>query len=335
MKSKFGYIIFLLVSIFSCTAIHAQDGEKVYSFLRLPVSTRVNAMGGSNVSLIENDLSLVFHNPALLGPEMDMNINVSYMSYIADIGMGSAIFGKSISDISAFSVGVNYFDYGKYKETTASNQVLGDFSSKDIALNGTYSRDLSDKWRGGVTGKFIYSKYESYSSSGVGFDAGLSYYNPDNELSLGIALKNVGAQLSAYNDDRVALPWDIQAGISTKFSHAPIRISVTGVYLNQWDFAKVNPAIGLEPDGSGFFNIFFKHLVFGVDVIPSDNFWLAVGYNPKLHSDMKILDGNKWGGWNAGAGLRVKKFNVGFSFSQYHTAASAFHVSLGMDLSKY
>ncbi|NDW09628.1 hypothetical protein D0T56_08200 [Dysgonomonas sp. 520] len=84
-----------------------------------------------------------------------------------------------------------------------------------------------------------------------------------------------------------------------------------------------------------FFSVLMKHLVFGVDIIPSDNFWIGVGYNPKVHSDMKIQDGNKWGGWNAGAGLRVKRFNIGFTLAQFHPDATSYHFSLGIDLSKY
>lgn len=314
--------------------INAQDGEKAFRFLNLPTSARVNAMGGSNVSLIENDLSLVYSNPALLGPEMDMNFNINYMSYVADIGVGSATFAKAISDISAFSVGAHYFDYGDYKGMTSEQISTGNFSAKDIALNGTYSRDLSERWRGGVTAKFIYSAYEEFTSTAVGFDAGLSYYNPDNDFSTAIVLKNIGAQLSAYNEKRIGLPWDVNVGITKRLAHAPLRLSVTGVYLTQWDFANVNEANGLDADKSSFTNILFKHLVFGVDILPSDNFWIAVGYNPKVHSDLKLLEGNKWGGWNAGAGFRVRKFNIGFAFAQYHPSATGYHFSLAYDFSK-
>lgn len=334
-KSPKHIILFLSIFIYSFIgSMKAQDGEKIYRFLNLPTSARVNAMGGNNVSLVDNDLSLIFHNPALLGPELDMNFNTNYMSYVGDIGVGSAIFAKSMSDISAFAVGVNYFNYGKFRQVSDENISGGDFSSKDIAINGSYGRDLSENWRGGVTAKFIYSNYESYTSTGVGFDVGLSYYNPDQEFSYGLVLKNIGAQLSAYNDSRVALPWDIQTGITKKFNHAPIRVSLTGIYLTQWNFEKVNPANGLEADNGSFMGTLFKHLVFGVDIIPSDNFWLAVGYSPKMHSDMQILDGNKWGGWNAGAGIRVNKFSIGFAFAQYHPSATSYQFSLGLDLSK-
>ncbi|MDH6355639.1 hypothetical protein M2132_001984 [Dysgonomonas sp. PH5-45] len=313
----------------------AQEGEKIFRFLNLPSSTRVNAMGGNNVSLVENDLSLVFHNPALLGYEMNMNVNVNYMSYIDDIAVGSAIFGKKLDEISSFSVGANYFDYGKYDRASDLGERDGTFGAKDIALNGSYARDLTSKLRGGVTLKFIYSAYEDFSSTAVGFDVGLSYYDKPSEFSWGVAIKNIGAQISSYNDERESMPWDVQIGISKKLSHAPVRLSLTGMYLTQWKFEHINAANGIEDKDDNFFKTLFKHMVIGVDIIPNDNFWIGVGYNPKMASDMKIKDGNKWGGWSAGAGIRVKKFNVGFSMAQYHLKAMSYHFSVGMDISKY
>ncbi len=65
--------ILLYFSLIVQTAV-AQTGDEVFTFLRYPTSTRANALGGNNVSLIERDPSLIFHNPALLGSEMDGSV---------------------------------------------------------------------------------------------------------------------------------------------------------------------------------------------------------------------------------------------------------------------
>ena len=46
--------------------MRAQESQTVYNFLRLPVSSHAAALGGENVSLIEDDVTLMHHNPALL-----------------------------------------------------------------------------------------------------------------------------------------------------------------------------------------------------------------------------------------------------------------------------
>ncbi|MDR1810270.1 MAG: type IX secretion system protein PorQ [Prevotella sp.] len=330
MSRAFVYIIMLLLVPFP---VWGQNGEKVFRFLNLPTSTHVNALGGNNVSLVDNDISLVFHNPALLGAEMDMNLNINYMSYLADIGTGSAIFGKAVSPISAFAIGASYLDYGSFKRTSEENIASGEFGSKDIVINGMYSRDLSPYIRGGVTAKFIYSSYEEYTSTAIGFDVGLSYYNDENMLSAGIVVKNLGAQLSAYDEQRARLPWDIQLGLTKKIINAPLRFSVTAMYLTQWNFEKINEANGLEPSDDNFTQTLFKHTVLAADILLSKSMWIGVGFSPKVNSDLKLTEGNKWGGFNAGAGISIKKFKVGFSFGQYHPSATSFHFSLSTDLS--
>lgn len=321
-----------------CTIIifqaSAQEGEKAFRFLELPTSARANALGGTNISVIENDISLVFLNPAALGPEMHMNANVNFLSYVGDIKVGSAIFGKSIRESNSFAVGVNYIDYGSFKETV-TDEVIGNFSGKDIAVNGVYSHMLTNRLRGGVTAKFISSNYADYSSTAIGFDVGLSYYNEDREFSAGLVLKNMGSQLSSYDDKRVGLPWDVQLGISKKLSKIPIRLSLTTRYLNQWNFKQVDEANGIYSGNDGFIKTAFKHTILGVDLIPSDNFWLSIGFNPKVHYDMALDSGNSFGGFNGGAGVRIKKFNVGFSLARYHPAATSYHFSLGVDISKF
>lgn len=312
----------------------AQEGERAFRFLELPTSTRANALGGTNISVIENDISLVFLNPAALGPEMNMNANVNFLSYISDIKVGSAIFGKSIRENNSFAVGVNYIDYGDFKETT-TEEVIGNFSAKDIAVNGVYSHMLTNRLRGGVTAKFISSNYQDYSSTAIGFDVGLSYYNEDREFSAGLVLKNMGSQISSYDDKRVGLPWDIQLGISKKLNNAPIRLSLTAVYLTQWDFARVNEANGIDTSSDGFLKTAFKHTIIGIDLIPSENFWISAGFNPKVHYDMALEDGNKFGGFNGGAGIRIQKFSIGFSLAKYHPSATTYHFSLAVDISKF
>lgn len=336
MSKKTIFRISLLFFVLSSQIrLAAQEGEKVFRFLDLPTSTRINALGGANVSLVENDISLVFQNPASLGKEMNMNADITFMSYIADIKSGSAIFGKSIHDNNSFAVGVSYIDYGNFKETSENNEQLGDFSAKDIVVNGIYSHILTDRLRGGVTTKFISSNYADYSSVAIGFDLGLSYYNEDKEFSAGLVLKNIGRQLTSYNDKRVNLPWDVNIGISKKLNNAPIRFSITGVYLTQWKFSRIDKANGIESKDDNFAKTLFKHTVLGVDITPTPNFWVGIGFNPKIHDDLKLQDGNKFGGFNAGAGIRVQKFNVGFSFAKYHPAATSFMFNLGVDISKF
>ena len=54
----------LFLGLFS-TILQAQDSQTEYNFLRLPISAHAAALGGDNITIIEDDPSLMFSNPAL------------------------------------------------------------------------------------------------------------------------------------------------------------------------------------------------------------------------------------------------------------------------------
>lgn len=313
---------------------HAQIGNEAYGFLRLPSSSHASALGGYNVSIIEPDPALGFHNPALLGGEMDNMVNLNYLNYISDINAGSAIYTKAFKERGTWGAGATFFSYGKIKEYSKENEYIGDVSAKDIALQGFFSYDLSGKWRGGLSLKFLYSSMAEYHSMGLGVDAGLSYYDADKKLSFGFAFKNIGAQLKSYYDERQKMPWDIQLGISKQMAHAPLRFSLTAMYLNKWKLNYIDES-DKEYKGDSFGKTFLKHLVIGVDWLPSENLWIGVGYNPKRAMDMKLDGANALAGFSAGAGLHVKMFDVSASVAKYHPSALSFMISLSTSLSGF
>ena len=318
-------IYFTLLCVFP---LLAQEGKSTFDFLQLPTSVRAAALGGNNVSIVENDLSLIFQNPAFLGQEMDMTLSAGYLSYISDIKMGNIVFAKALGERSAWGVGVIYSDYGKMSETTEDNVILGDLNASDISGNIFFSRDLTEKIRGGVDAKFIYSNYANNTAIGVGVDLGLSYYDRDHNLSIGLTGKNLGRQIKAYETELTNLPWDIQLGLSQRLAHAPIRYSITATNLNQW------PLYNLQGEKDAFGTTLMKHFIFGVEFLFTDNFWVGLGYNTKRSSDLHLIEGNKFGGFSAGAGLRVKAFSFGCSIGQYNPSATSLMFSISTSLAE-
>ena len=313
-------IIFSL--LLSSISLAAQEGKSAFEYLLIPNSVRTSALGGNNVSLIENDISLIYQNPAFLGQEMDKTIGINYLSFIGDIGMGSVTFGKAIGERSSWGIGAYYTNYGNMLETTDERIILGDLTANDICGQVFFSSDLTEKIRGGISTKFLYSNYADYTSIGIGVDLGISYYDADSDFSFGIVGKNIGRQVKAYDEELSGLPWDIQMGISKRLAHAPIRFSVTAIHLRQWQFHN------LQGEEDPFMTNLLKHLVFGVDILPSDNLWLSVGYNVKRGADLNLSEGNRMAGFSIGAGLKVKSFSFGCSVAQYHPSATSFMINI-------
>ena len=86
MKKGVVTLLLLLASM----AIWGQESQTAYNFLRLPVSAHGAALGGQNISLIEDDPSLIFSNPALLSSVSDRTIGLNFMNYMAGANTASA-----------------------------------------------------------------------------------------------------------------------------------------------------------------------------------------------------------------------------------------------------
>lgn len=320
-------IIFYIFTLLPILAT-AQSGENAFNFLRLPYSARAAGLGGSNISIIEDDITLAMHNPALLINVSDKTININYMSYMSDSKLAGAAFNKAFGERAAGAITARYVDYGEFEGYTEDNIYTGSFSAKDIEIAATYSYLLSNYWSGGVTGRFIYSKYEALSAIAIGVDLGLNYYNPDNGLSASFVLKNLGAQVKAFEEKNEKLPVDVQLGISKKLPHAPIRLSLTLTNLHKWGKDDFYNADGSEDSTS---DILLKHVILGADAIIGKNFYASIGYNFRMSKELSA-GGNKWDGLSIGAGLNINKVKFGASYSKLHVSSSSFLFNLSYTL---
>lgn len=294
--------------------IEAQESKTVYNFLRLPVSAHAAALGGENISIDDDDPTLVFHNPALASNVADRSLNLNYMTYMEGVKVASASFVKAFRERATWALEAQYVDYGTMKHTTVDNEVLGDVSAKDIAVGGTFTYTLSDKIAGGVTAKFVSSSLAGYNSIGVAVDLGVNYLNPDLGLSLSVVARNLGGQLKAYEDDFEKLPFDLQLGVSKRLGESPLRFSVTMTRLHDWD------------------DKFINHFIFGAEAFLSDNIWLGGGINPRRSDDMKISDGESesshGAGFSLGGGLQLDRFKLQVAYGKYHVSASSLIINV-------
>lgn len=307
------------------TAAKGQTGDIAFNFLRLPHSSHAAALGGNNISIIEDDITLAAHNPALLINSTHNTFSLGYMSYMSDSKVASAAYGRVFNERAAGAIFARYVDYGEFEGYTPENIYTGTFTAKDMVFSATYSHLLSEKWSGGVTGNFIYSKYETMSSVAIGVDLGLNYYDEENNLSASLVAKNLGAQITAFEDKTEKMPFDLQLGVTKKLSHAPLRLSVTMVNLHKWSSNDFYNADGSK-DNTG--QKIFKHFIFGADFLFSERFYAAVGYNYRTSKELSS-NGSKWDGFSIGAGLNIKKIKLNASYSKLHVSSSSllFNVS--------
>lgn len=311
MKKVIFCLFFTLISVLTW----AQDSQTGYNFLRLPVSAHAAALGSDNISVIEDDPSLMFHNPALLSSVSDKSLNLNYMNYMEGANAASASFSKIVKEKATIGVMAQFLDYGKMKEVDEHNVQTGEFSAKDIAIAGALSYQLGTNIVGGITARLITSYIGDYNAFAMGVDLGVNYYDPEKEWSVSATVKNLGGELDAFEEEYNKLPLDLQIGASKRLIGSPLRLSATLVDMNHLN------------------KKFIHHLVAGADVILSPQIYLAVGYNFRRASEMEIVSNDEERGSSHGAGLslgggiQLDRFKLNVAYGKYHVSSHSLLIS--------
>ena len=320
-------ILYLLIICCSIRCLQAQEAGATFQFLQLPISSHAAALGGDNISIIEDDLTLAFHNPALLANTNGGTLNLNYMSYLQKTYVASAAYNMHVGERSGLAFGAHYLNFGSMKNTDAEGNIIGNFSAKDMALMAVYSFNFSDRLSGGVTGKFIYSNYEQVYSLALGVDLGLNYYNPDAMFSASVVARNLGGQVKTFDGIQEPLPFNLLVGFSKELEHAPIRLSLTLTDLDKWQATDFH-----NTADNSWKDILLKHFIIGADILPTPSTYISVGYNFLLRSELKHATKRSLEGFSIGAGLNVNRIKIGVSYGKYHVAASSLMMNFSLAL---
>lgn len=315
MKRFFSFCIFSLAFMF----LKAQTGTTAYEFLNIPTSSHSAALGGHAVALVEDDITLLFDNPALLSNVSHNTLNFDFMSYMSGSMKLSAAFSRQWGARGNWAVAAQVLNYGEMTETNEHFEEMGKINANDINVQGGYTYMFTDQLTGGVQGKVLMSNYGNYSSLGLAVDLGVNYYDENNGLSLSLVAQNLGGQVDPLYENAQKLPFNLVLGCSKQIANAPIRLNLNFSDLTRWSKSYYT-ATGEELSSN---KRFLNHISLGADVFPSQQTWIALGYNFRRGYEMKVQDSSHWAGVSVGAGLSLKKFKVGVTWAKYHIASSS------------
>lgn len=323
----------LLVICLSLTFMfsHAQESTSIFNFLNLPTSSRAMALGGKNISTIDDDASLVFQNPALLSSVSDKTLNLNFLTYMKGSKTGSASYVQAQGERGTWGVMAQFLGYGSVEETDEFGNKLGSMGLLDMALGVGYSYMLGERWVGGVNGKFLYSTYAGYSSIALAVDLGVNYLDSDHDFSFSIVAANLGGQVSAFGDVSESLPMDLQLGISKGLGSFPARVHLTLFDLFHWNKSYYYSA---DEKVSGF-QVFLNHINLGIDLsLFRERVWVGLGYNFRRAMEMKAGGSSHAAGLTVGAGINIKKVKVGLAYGNYHTGAPTISATIAYSFAK-
>jgi hypothetical protein len=145
-------------------------------------------------------------------------------------------------------------------------------------------------------------------------------------------LKNIGVEVTTYaGEPRQKLPFEIQAGVSQKLSHAPLRFSLTLRHLEKYDltyeYSDTTSAKNYL-QSSEFLENIMRHVIFGIELIPNKNFYLSAGYNYQRRKELQVESKTSMVGFSWGFGINTSWLNIEFGRATYHLAGASNNVSL-------
>lgn len=339
-------ILGFLIGFFSLSCLAQTGGGSVYNFLNYSYSTRQMALGGGLVSVRDNDPTLIIVNPSSISASHSHSLALDFTNYFASTNYFSALYAHTFQKAGSFALELRGVGYGRFQGTDITGTETSTFTAGDYALTLGWGRELSPNFSIGANLKMIFCNYGGYNSFGLAVDVAGSYFNQDKNLSLTLLAKNIGSELKTFapgNFERT--PIDLQFAISQRLKHIPVRYHVALHSLYRWKMSYYGPGNPFQETNavtnelaypskvSQFFDNFFRHFIFGLEIEPSKYFSLQLAYNHNVHQEMKLLARHSLAGFSYGFMINVRSIQFGFSRQHYAPGATpnCFNLAMNFD----
>ncbi|MCC9138735.1 type IX secretion system protein PorQ [Pontibacter silvestris] len=321
---------------------HAQiGGQRSFLFLELPANAKLASLGGVNVTSMSHDVSMVATNPALLNSEMDNQLSLSYVNYLADVKQSNIAYAFNSEKLGRWAASISYLNYGDFVQRDAAGVVEGNFKANDYTVNITHAQQV-DAFTIGVTAKVAVSSIAGSKAMGVLADAGVAFKHLQEDFTLGLTFKNLGYQVKPYDGaERQPMPFDAQLGVSYKPEHMPVRLSLTAQRLYQFDIIYLDPDQSGQLDANGkeveeekkLGDKIARHFVVGAEVLFSKNFQVRAGYNHLRRKELRLSNTSGGAGFSVGAMLRVRSFELSYGSAFFHPSGGSHYITVSTNTS--
>ncbi|MBD2714764.1 type IX secretion system protein PorQ [Microvirga sp. STR05] len=325
------------------SAVAQIGGQQTFSFLNLPPGARAAGLGGVNVSARDSDPTMMLSNPALLNAEMDGRLALTFVDYLADIKQSTAAYAfkpKQEDAKNRLGFSLTYLNYGEFDQYDAAQNLLGKFSVNEYAAGPTYTYVQGPFTLGGTV-KLAVSGISGNHSVGVLADVGALFKHPEQDFTVGLAVKNAGYQLKPYaGAGREPMPLDVQLGATIKPEHMPLRFSITAHHLQQLDIVYLDPNQRGQLDENGVPIVkkktlgdkIARHFAVGGELLLGQNLNVRLGYNHLQRRELRLDNTAGGAGISFGVMLRISQFQLDYTRAGIHASGSANYFTVARNL---
>lgn len=221
------WLLFCLFSALSTqdSALAETTGAK---FLKLGDGARPLALGGAYTAM-PGDTDSLFYNPGAMAWLARPQLSFTHAEWLEDTSIDALSYGHP-TVYGTFGVSAMRLGGGDLEGRDSNRQKTGSFTADDIMALFSYSHSLSQYVGAGANIKYLRSRIDTVSATGVAMDAGAAARLPGVPLWVGGSVLNMGSGLR-FEDQVDRLPLTIAVGtvyqpiqpllVSLDFSHEP------------------------------------------------------------------------------------------------------------------
>lgn len=288
--------IFLFVLLTSAGIFAQSSGQSGLSFLKIGFGARNIAMGDIG-AVSAQDVTSIYYNPANISAFTSSEIIFAHNEWIQ--GIRSEMLGASIRLFGLpFGLGINTTTVSDIEVRNTPGLPVTKFNADYFALAFGTGFNLTDDFSIGVSAKYLYEGLLSDESTGIGFDAGISYKSPFEGLEFGASFRNLG-KMNPLRNEETKLPSDFRIG---------------SVYSMPLNGIKSELKAGLELQK--YTAADDMHFNAGAEILYNNLLAIRAGYQTGYESK----------GISAGLGLRWGSLNFDYALTPFYLDLGTAHI---------
>jgi len=204
----------IIITGMAAGAALAGSGTTGADFLNIPVGGRAAAFCGAYTAM-RGDVFSAEYNPAGLAALDNRQLAVMHNEWM--LGTRYEYLGCAMPlGRGAIAASIRYFDMGEFAGRNTFGQSTGGFFAVDQAFNIAYGVELTRMLSLGVSCMYITESIDGRTARGAAVDIGGDLSLADDTITIGVAAQNLGPSMSAFDQETLALPQSLVAGIAVR-----------------------------------------------------------------------------------------------------------------------